>query len=131
MLVTLGDVDSAGVLFFASVYRWHERVFFEWLAEIGQPLQEILSTGRGLPVRSSSAEYPSSAVLGDDLSVSRRVSELAGTEFVFQTAWSTGERRVAEVSTKHVTCGRNEANGLFVRRPIWPELRAQLERIAS
>jgi acyl-CoA thioesterase FadM len=127
MLVTLGDVDSAGVLFFASVYRWHERVFFEWLMEVHQPLQKTLESGRGLPVRSSWADYPASATLGENLELTRRVIGTTGTEFVFQTSWQgPSGMTVAEVNTKHVACERDSDSGRFVRRAIWPELRTAL-----
>jgi YbgC/YbaW family acyl-CoA thioester hydrolase len=131
MLVTMGDVDSAGVIFFASVYRWHERAFFEWLGEIGQPLRGVLDSGRGLPVRASWAEYPAPASLGDDLVLTRSVSALAETEFVFQTTWRSSAGIVAEVSTQHVACRRDTSSDRFVRSPIWPELHAILLDLRS
>jgi len=127
MLVTLGDVDSAGVLFFASVYRWHERVFFEWMSEVGQPLEKILEEGRGLPVRSSWAEYPAGAALGENLHLTRRVIDTTETEFVFQTTWQGASgATVADVHTKHVACQRDDGTDRFRRRAIWPELRSAL-----
>lgn len=128
MLVVLGDVDAAGVLYFATVYRWHEASLTAWLAEQGQPLEEILGSDRGLPVRRSWADYPSPARLGDTLSVRRAVHALSDTDFVFETTWrqSSSGRVVATVSTKHVSCERDARTGVFGRAPIWPDLRMAL-----
>ncbi|GAA1817875.1 hypothetical protein GCM10009749_29930 [Agromyces neolithicus] len=128
MLVVLGDVDAAGVLYFATVYRWHESTFTNWLAEHGIPLEQILSSGRGLPVRTSWADYPSAARLGDDVRVTRSIAELTETDFVFETTWrdAASGRVVATVSTKHVACERDAGSGLFWRTPIWESLRSAL-----
>lgn len=128
MLVVMGDVDAAGVLYFGSVFRWHERSFSEWLARIGSPLEEILAAGRALPVRSAGAEYPSSAGLGDELTAVARVHGVTETEFVYETQWTSARsgQLVAVVETRHVACEADPQSGRFVRRPIWAELAAQM-----
>jgi acyl-CoA thioesterase FadM len=56
MLVALGDTDAAGVIYHAAAFHWHERRFTEWLAAVGIPLEQILASGRGLPVRRADAD---------------------------------------------------------------------------
>lgn len=131
-MVVLGDVDAAGVLYFASVFRWHERVFTEWLSSIAWPLHELLDSGRGLPIRSSWADYPSSARLGETLKVVVSVHDVKGTEFVFRTRWTSAAGRVvSEVSTLHVACERETESGYFVRTSIWGGLRDALASLDS
>jgi acyl-CoA thioesterase FadM len=128
MLIVMGDVDAAGVLYFGTVFRWHERCFTEWLAEGGSPLEGILASRRALPVRSASADYPSSAGLGDRVEPARRVHAVTETDFVFETSWtsSASGRTVAVVSTRHVACAPRADGGGFVRIPLWGELIAQV-----
>lgn len=130
-MVVLGDVDAAGVLYFGNVFRWHEEVFTRWLSDVGMPLETLFASGRGLPVRSSWAEYPASAGLGEALSVTVAVSDLRDTEFVFTTDWRSEntERTVSSVSTRHVACVKDADSGYFVRTDVWPELREHLQRL--
>lgn len=127
LMVVLGDVDAAGVLYFASVFGWHERVFTEWLTRVEWPLAGLLEAGRGLPIRRSWADYPSSARLGDYLEMAQSVFEVEETQFVFQTEWSAAAGNVvAVVRTLHVACERDPETGYFVRVPIWAQLSEHL-----
>ncbi|MEN2739592.1 acyl-CoA thioesterase [Microbacterium sp. X-17] len=131
-LIVLGDVDAAGVLYFGNVFRWHEEVFTRWLAQVDVPLHGLFGTGRGLPVRSSWAEYPASARLGETLKMTPAVTSLRDTEFVFETTWceEVFSREVLRVSTRHVACVKDEDTGFFVRTSIWPGLRKALQTLA-
>lgn len=131
-MVVLGDVDAAGVLYFGNVFRWHEEVFTRWLSTVGFPLEALFASGRGLPVRSSWAEYPASAGLGETLSVTVSITELHDTEFVFTTDWRSenSKRTVSTVSTRHVSCVKDEDSAFFVRTAIWPRLREHLQGLA-
>lgn len=128
MLVVLGDTDAAGVIYHATAFHWHERRFTEWLAEAGLPLEQILESGRGLPVRRADADYVGAAGLGDRLAVEARVLDVAETQFVFQTAWTqeSSGAPVLSVRTTHVVCDRSGPEGRFARTRLWPELEAAI-----
>jgi YbgC/YbaW family acyl-CoA thioester hydrolase len=132
-MVVLGDVDAAAVLYFATVFRWHEEVFTRWLSAAGFPLGDLFASGRGLPVRSSWAEYPASAKLGEILSATASITALRDTEFVFTTEWRSDDtdRTVVTVSTKHVSCVKDADSGYFVRADVWPQLREQLQHLET
>lgn len=65
--VPMGDVDAAGVLYYAACYPWKEQMFTTWLADIGRPLVELLDRGCGLPCVASGAEYHRPVRLDDVL----------------------------------------------------------------
>jgi acyl-CoA thioester hydrolase len=130
VLVTLGDTDAAGVIYHAAAFHWHERQFTEWLAGAGVPLEQILASGRGLPVRRADADYVGAARLGDRIAVRLRFTDVDATQFVFQTSWtqqSTGQA-VLSVQTTHVACDRSGTDGRFARTQLWPELRDAIAR---
>ena len=37
ILVTMADVDAAGIIYFASPLRWAEKLFTTWAHEMGHP----------------------------------------------------------------------------------------------
>ena len=125
--VTLGDVDAAGIIFFANVFRWHESRLSTWLADLGRPLRSILDADIALPTVASSAEYPASAFLDDILEVRARTHTVTDTSFVFETTWArvVDTRSVAVVRTTHVSCRKTE-DGLFVRTTMFDFLRDHL-----
>ena len=65
--VPMADVDAAGILYYASPYRWKEVLFTTWLAETGHPLREMLESGVGMPCVRSSASYLEPVRLDDVL----------------------------------------------------------------
>lgn len=67
--VSMADVDAAGVLYFASPYRWMEELFSGWLRDLGHPLVDLLHGQAVCPCVSSCARYPAPAVVDDELEV--------------------------------------------------------------
>ncbi|MCA4134827.1 thioesterase family protein [Arthrobacter sp. M4] len=123
--VVLGDVDSAGVVYFASVFRWHEHSFSEWLAERYEPLGRILGTGSGLPVVASSAEYPAAIHQDDVLTLQSWATEVKRSSFLFGTTMLREGTLTATVTTRHVWTRRNP-DGDFSSTELPPSLRMQL-----
>lgn len=104
--ISLGDVDSAQVIYFPTVYRWHEYNFSEWLAANFLPLREILASNFGLPVVHSSAEYLSPLHQDDSVTLESRVADIGRTSLTFRTDVLEGAQVAVIVETKHVwvTC---------------------------
>ncbi|WP_162159046.1 acyl-CoA thioesterase [Arthrobacter sp. I3] len=100
--VALGDVDSALVIYFAAVFRWHEQSFSEWLAQRYMPLSRILAAGRGLPVVNSSASYAASIRQDDAVTLDSWVSDVGRSSFTFGTTVLCSGTVAATVETRHV-----------------------------
>lgn len=100
--VSLGDVDSAQVIYFATVFRWHEQSFSEWLAKEYVPLSRVLASGHGLPVVSCSATYTASIRQDDKLTLDSWVYDIGRSSFTFGTTILSGETVAGTVETRHV-----------------------------
>ncbi|MDR7083350.1 acyl-CoA thioester hydrolase [Arthrobacter ginsengisoli] len=100
--VALGDVDSALVIYFAAVFRWHEQSFSEWLAQRYMPLSRILASGRGLPIVNCSASYAASIRQDDIVTLDSWVSNAGRSSFTFGTTVLSGGTVAATVETRHV-----------------------------
>lgn len=100
--VALSDVDSAQVIYFAAVFRWHEQNLSEWLAHKYMPLSRILAEGRGLPVVNCSATYSASIRQDDTVTLNSWVDRVGRSSFTFGTTIVSGETAAATVETRHV-----------------------------
>lgn len=115
--VVLGDVDSAQVIYFANVFRWHEYNLSEWLATRFIPLRQLLEAGQGLPVVSCSADYGHPVHQDDVLTLESWVSEASRSSFLFSTTVLRDGTEVCIVSTRHVWTERLPG-GKFESRPL-------------
>lgn len=79
--VAMGDVDAAGILYFAAPYRWLEESFTGWLQQLGRPLSQILRTGAGCPCVTSATSYDVPLVLDDELELTLRPSSAGTSSF--------------------------------------------------
>lgn len=77
----MGDVDAAGILYFASPYRWLEELLSGWFFEIGHPLSSLLHGGTGCPSVASAAQYLAPVGLDDHLDVALYPSGTGTTSF--------------------------------------------------
>lgn len=128
--VVLGDVDTAGVVYFANVFRWHEQNLSEWLAQAFEPLGSILARGSALPVVACSAEFPGTIHQDDVLTLESCIAELGTSSFLFRTAMGNGPSPACVVETRHVWCERN-ANGGFVSKPLPGSLLAGMDHLTK
>jgi acyl-CoA thioesterase FadM len=102
--VVMADVDAAGILYFATPYRWQEMLFTDWMQAIGHPVSGLLGSGRGCPAVRSSCTYARPLRLDDFVRC-----ELA-CEDVGRTSFEVGLRGYAEAdgelavqtATRHV-----------------------------
>ena len=79
--VIMGDVDAAGILYFAAPYRWLEEAFTGWLKQVGHPLGASLREGSGCPCVTSATSYSVPLVLDDEIDLSLRASSIGTTSF--------------------------------------------------
>lgn len=98
--ISMGDVDAAGILYFAAPYPWLEDAFTGWLKQCGHPLSSLLSNGFGCPCVTSATSYHVPLVLDDELSVSLNASSIGRTSFsITIEARRVGDQTVAVRST--------------------------------
>lgn len=100
-LVGMIDVDQVQI-HFASYLSWVDHAYSEFLEELGQPLQDILSGGNGTPLVDLHCSYRSPVRLGDRLTTRTWVDQLGGSSYVMRHEFSCRERIAAVVDAKHV-----------------------------
>lgn len=127
--VALGDVDSAQVIYFAAVFRWHEQSFSEWLAQRYMPLSRVLASGSGLPVVSCSAAYPASIRQDDIVTLNSWVADIGQSSFTFGTTVLSGDTIATTVETRHVWV-EARPGGAFKSADLPPALRLEVGELA-
>jgi acyl-CoA thioesterase FadM len=128
--VALGDVDAARVIYFPTVFRWHEYSFSEWLAGRFMPLSHIFAAGFGLPVVNCSASYSGAIRQDDRLTLQSWITDAGASSFTFGTTVSNEGAEAATVETRHVWV-EIAPDGTFSSARIPADLRAILQRTSS
>lgn len=124
--VALGDVDSAQVIYFPAVFRWHEYNFSEWLAARFMPLSKMFAAGFGLPVISCSATYSGAIRQDDSVTLESGITDVGTSSFTFSTAVINDGAVVVMVKTSHVWVDF-ASDGTFSPAAIPADLRAVLQ----
>ena len=78
--VVMSEVDVAQI-HFTAVYRWMDRGFSEWLAEIGHPFTQILEEGPGIPIVDSRCRFLGRILLDDLITLRTEVGGIGRTSF--------------------------------------------------
>lgn len=81
----MGDIDQAGIIYFARVYSWHEALFTSWMADIGAPLSRLLARGLATATVASSADYIRPLRLDDRVCLELRASHVGRASFRYRT----------------------------------------------
>ncbi|MFF2244307.1 acyl-CoA thioesterase [Arthrobacter sp. NPDC058130] len=110
--VSLGDTDSARVIYFAAVFRWHEQSFSQWLADRYVPLSQILDSGFALPVVSCSAAYPAPLRQDNVVLLQSWTTAVGTSSFTFGTTVVSNGAVAVSVETTHVWVERG-SDGAF------------------
>lgn len=128
--VALGDVDAARVIYFPTVFRWHEYSFSEWLATQFRPLSHMFTAGFGLPVVTCSAKYLGAIRQDDRVTLQSWIADVGASSFTFGTTVSSEGIEAATVETRHVWV-EISPGGTFTSARIPADLRAVLEGTSS
>ncbi|WJW75969.1 acyl-CoA thioesterase [Thiohalobacter sp. IOR34] len=101
--VPLQDVDAAGVVFFAHLFRYAHEAYEAFMAERGQALPALLAAGRlALPVVHAEADYRAPLHHGEQLTMALRVAAIGEHSFTLDYRLldaANGER--ARLQTVH------------------------------
>lgn len=102
--IPLQDIDAAGVVFFAHLFRYAHETYEQFMREIGFPLAQIIRDGEfHLPLVHAEADYQQAIRHGEELVIVLRVDELSDRRFnlAYQCMDASGKQR-ASIRTVHV-----------------------------
>lgn len=104
LTVTLHDIDAAGVMFFAHVFRYAHDAYEQWMTQQGFSLAQIVrEQSFALPLVHASADYHAPLRHGDVVTVMLHVTELKSSSFTLQYQFIP-----AAVQTANVIQSANE-----------------------
>lgn len=109
IVVSFGDCDPAGIVFYPRYFAWFDATYHAFLGHLGLPHAELCARLGciGTGVIESAAEFRSPATNGDMLDVAMAVDEWRERSFRLRYDIRLGDR--------HVLRGF-EARGVFMRR---------------
>lgn len=102
--IPLQDIDAAGVVFFAHLFRYAHEAYEQFMRQLGEPLEQIISAGHyRLPLVHAEADYQRPVRHGEILLIRLQVTELAAKRFTlsYHCVDRDGELR-ARLRTVHV-----------------------------
>ena len=83
-LVTMADVDAAGIIYFASPLRWAERLCTHWIHSLGHPHRQLFSEGFATPVVNVTVDYRSHLSLDDEIRLELTAGQIGTTSFTLR-----------------------------------------------
>jgi len=96
LTVPFQDIDAAGVVFYAHLFRYAHEAYEHFMQQIGCSLQELLAEGSYLlPLVHAEADYRRPLRHGDKLHLELRLEKLG------QTSFTLGYRVLGEDRTEH------------------------------
>jgi 4-hydroxybenzoyl-CoA thioesterase len=130
-LVTMGDTDASGLIFYPAVSRWAAETFDHWLLAVDTSLKELFARGQGTPIVHVAADIRAPLGLSDVVQTTLSVAHIGTTSMRlrFECIRADGELAVV-VETTHVFV-RLEQDGGFgppriQKEPIPPWFRELL-----
>lgn len=83
-LVTMADVDAAGIIYFASPLRWAENAYTHWMHDLGHPHRQLFSEGIATPTVNVTADYRSHLSLDDEIRLVLTTARIGTTSFTLR-----------------------------------------------
>ncbi|MDX6646560.1 MAG: acyl-CoA thioester hydrolase [Miltoncostaeaceae bacterium] len=114
--IVMSEVDVAQI-HFTTFFRWMDRSFCEWLADVGRPFTRLLEEGPGIPVVDAQCRYVARVRLDDLVTIRTHVAEAGRTSFRVRHEFRRGAELVGEGVLVHVCVERASRRTLPV--PDW------------
>jgi YbgC/YbaW family acyl-CoA thioester hydrolase len=86
VLVTMADVDAAGIIYFASPLRWAEKLYTHWIHGLGHSQRQMFSEGIATPAVHVTIDYRSHLSLDDELRLELAAARIGTTSFTLRLA---------------------------------------------
>jgi YbgC/YbaW family acyl-CoA thioester hydrolase len=83
-LVTMADVDAAGIIYFASPLRWAEKTYTQWIHDLGHPHRQLFSEGIATPAVNVNVDYRSHLSLDDEIRLELTAARIGTTSFTLR-----------------------------------------------
>jgi YbgC/YbaW family acyl-CoA thioester hydrolase len=83
-LVTMAEVDAAGIIYFASPLRWAERLYTYWIHSLGHPHRQMFSEGFATPAVNVTVDYRSHLSLDDEIRLELTADKIGATSFTLR-----------------------------------------------
>lgn len=125
---TMADVDAAGIIYFASAFRWAERLSTTWFRNIEHPYSRLFTEGIATPAVNAQADYKSHIKLDDHLRLELSTAHIGTSSytlrceaFVADSTTHAVETRITHVYTRfsRPTHGDAEGQTLAEALPDW------------
>lgn len=99
-LVTMADVDAAGIIYFATPLRWAERMSTGWLHATGHSLASLFASGVTIPAVAVHVDYRSHLKLDDPVRLELSADAVGTTSFTFRCDAFPGDSGTAAVRSR-------------------------------
>ena len=98
------DIDAAGIVFFAHLFRYAHEAYERFMAHIGHSLVDVLEQGDYLlPLVHAEADYKAPLRLGQSITIELKVKSLgAGAFTLYFRFLSNDDQVLATAETGHV-----------------------------
>jgi len=103
--IVMAEVDVAQI-HFSNFFKWMDRSFCEWLADVGRPFTRLLETGPGIPVVDARCSYIARVVLDDIVTIRTHIAEAGNSSFRVRHEFRRADELVAEGAMVHVCVDR-------------------------
>jgi YbgC/YbaW family acyl-CoA thioester hydrolase len=84
VLVTMADVDAAGIIYFASPLRWAEKLYTHWIHSLGRSHRQMFSEGIATPAVHVTVDYYSHLSLDEELRLELTAARIGVTSFTLR-----------------------------------------------
>lgn len=112
------DADPAGIIFFASIFRFAHSAYEDFMAHLKLSRNYFFDDEFVLPIIHAEADYLKPIRTGDELTVNLQVSRLLESSFELSYKFLLNDDTVATARTVHVCVSKNS----FVKSELPAEL---------
>ena len=104
IIVPMQDIDAAGIVFFAHLFRYAHETYETFMGAIGYPLHEYIKRGELIiPLRNAQADFRNPIRHGDALVIELIIKKLGDSSFTIEYNCTSDQAELyAQISTVHV-----------------------------
>ena len=120
LTVPFQDIDAAGVVFYAHLFRYAHEAYEDFMQHIGHSLQDMLAAGSYLlPVVHAQADYRRPLHHADKLNIELRLTKLGRTSFTLDyRVLVDNQTEHASLQTVHVALDRTRQGPQTLPAPL-------------
>jgi len=129
IVIPFQDIDAAGIVFFAHLFRYAHEAYERLMVRIDHPLQALLADGRYLlPLVHAEADYRQPLRHGEVVRVRVRVERLGNTAYTLGYRFVDEQDRLrATARTVHVVLDADSRSPTGIPQPLAEALEAYKE----